>query len=82
MTKHVFDLSETAPHNLVAAQLHALADQIAKGAVDLSYDEWQGPTAIVDPVDLVIDMKQKKRHVELTIDMRWRLAGNGAPRLA
>lgn len=71
MTKHVFDLSETATHSLVAEQLRALADQIADGAVDLSYDEWHGPTAVVDPVDVVIDLKRKKHHVELSIDMRW-----------
>ena len=71
MSKHVFDLSETASHGLVAEQLHALADQIAAGSVDLSYDEWSGPTAVCDPVEVVVDLKRSKHHVELSIDLRW-----------
>jgi amphi-Trp domain-containing protein len=71
MSKHVFDLSETASHGLVAEQLHALADQIASGAVDLSYDEWSGPTAVLDPVDVVVDLKRRRHQVELHIDMKW-----------
>lgn len=71
MSKHVFDISETATHDLVAEQLRALADQIAGGSVDLSYDEWHGPTAVVDPVDVVVDLKKHRHTVELRIDMRW-----------
>jgi amphi-Trp domain-containing protein len=71
MTKHVFDLSETATHDLVASQLRSLADQFARGEVDLSYDEWHGPTAVVDPVEVVIDLRQKKHRVELVVSMSW-----------
>jgi amphi-Trp domain-containing protein len=71
----VFDIKERATHSLVADQLRALADQIAKGSVDLSYDEWQAPTVVVDPIDVVVDLVQKKTEVELTIQMRWPVEG-------
>lgn len=71
MTKHVFDLSETATHDLVADQLRALADQFAAGEVDLSYDEWHGPTAVIDPVEVTVDLRQKKHRVELVVSMSW-----------
>jgi amphi-Trp domain-containing protein len=71
MSHHVFDLTETATHNLVADQLRALADQLAAGRVDLSYDEWHAPTVVVDPVEVVVDLKRKRHHWELAIDMRW-----------
>jgi amphi-Trp domain-containing protein len=71
MAKHVFDLSETATHQLVADRLRALADQFATGAIDLSYDEWHGPTVVVDPVDVVVDLKEQRRHVELVIRIEW-----------
>jgi len=68
---HIYDVSERAPHELVAAQLHALADQLAAGQVDLSYDEWHAPTAVVDPVEVVVDLQRKRHHVELMLNMRW-----------
>lgn len=71
MMKHVFDTSETATHTDVAAQLHALADEIAEGAVRLSYDEWEAPTAVVDPMDVVVDVRRKRHHAELILRMRW-----------
>jgi amphi-Trp domain-containing protein len=77
MSHHVFDLTETATHHLVAEQLRALADQLAAGRVDLSYDEWQEPTAVVDPVEVTVDLKRRRHHWELAIDMRW-TAGEAA----
>ena len=71
MSSHVFDLSETATHELVAKQLHSLADQLAAGQLTLAYDEWHAPTEVLDPVEVVLDLKQKRHHVELHIDMRW-----------
>lgn len=73
MAKHVFDLNESATHHLVARQLRDLADQFAAGSVDLAYDEWHSPTVIVDPVDVVIDLKKQRRHVELSIRIGWNL---------
>jgi amphi-Trp domain-containing protein len=78
MAKHVFDLSETATHELVASQLRALADQFAAGAIELSYDEWHAPTVVVDPVDVVVDLKEQRRHVELVIRIGWTRDGAAA----
>ena len=55
--RHVFDLTESATHQLVADQLRALADQFEAGAIDLSYDEWHGPTVVTDPVSVTVDLK-------------------------
>ncbi len=71
MSTHVFDLSESATHEVVAAQLRTLADQLAAGKLNLAYDEWHSPTVVLDPVEVVVDLKQKRHHVELHIDMRW-----------
>lgn len=71
MSTHVFDLSETAPHEVVAAQLRALADQMAAGQLELAYEEWHAPTAVVDPVDVTVDLRRKRHHVELSIELRW-----------
>jgi|RifCSP13_3_1023840.scaffolds.fasta_scaffold520136_2 amphi-Trp domain-containing protein len=71
MSKHVFDLSEKATHDLVAGQLRALADQFARGEVDLSYDDWHSPTAVVDPVEVVVDLTQRKHRVDLVIHLSW-----------
>ena len=71
MTRHLFDIKERATHSLVADQLRSLADQIAAGSLDMAYDEWHAPTVIVDPMDVVIDLVQRKSEVELTIQMRW-----------
>ncbi len=79
MVKHVFDLSETATHELVADQLRALADQFAAGSIDLSYDEWRAPTVVVDPVEVVVDLREQRRHVELVIRFEWTRAGGSGP---
>lgn len=78
MSRHLFDIKERATHSLVADQLRALADQIATGSLDMAYEEWQSPTVIVDPMDVVIDLVRKKTGVELTIHMRWPLLDPGA----
>lgn len=71
MTRHLFDIKERATHSLVAEQLRSLADQVAKGSLTMAYDEWHAPTVIVDPMDVVVDLVQRKHEVELTIQMRW-----------
>ena len=71
MTRHLFDIKERATHTLVADQLRALADQVASGSVDMSYDEWHAPTVIVDPMEVTVDLVQHKHEVELTIKMTW-----------
>ena len=72
MQRHVFDMSESATHELVAKQLRDLANQFEKGSVELAYDESHAPTGIVDPVDVVLDLTQNKNHVELLIRISWR----------
>lgn len=72
MQRHVFDMSESATHELVARQLRDLADQFASGSVDLAYDESHAPTAVVDPVDVVIDLSHNRHHVELVVRISWR----------
>ena len=74
MQRHVFDMSESATHELVAKQLRDLANQFEKGSVELAYDESHAPTGIVDPVDVVLDLTQNKNHVELLIKISWRTA--------
>lgn len=71
MTRHLFDIKERATHSLVAEQLRALADQVAKGSLNMAYDEWHAPTVIVDPMEVVVDLVQRKHEVELSIHMRW-----------
>jgi amphi-Trp domain-containing protein len=71
VTRHLFDIKERATHSLVAEQLRALADQIASGSLTMAYDEWHAPTVIVDPMDVVVDLVQRKHEVELSIQMRW-----------
>ena len=73
VTKHVFDLTETATHSLVADRLRSLADQFERGEIELAYDEWHTPTVVVDPVDVVVDLMEKRDHVELVIQIRWPL---------
>lgn len=68
---HVFDLKERATKEKVASQLHALADQIAKGRVLLSYDDLHEPTLVNGPIDLVLDLIQHRHDAELQIEMRW-----------
>jgi amphi-Trp domain-containing protein len=55
----------------VATQLRALADQIAKGRVEMAYDDLAAPIAVNDPIELVLDLIQHKHDVELSIAMRW-----------
>ena len=74
MQRHVFDMSESATHQLVATQLRDLASQFEAGSVELSYDESHAPTAIVDPVDVVLDLTQNRNQVELQIRIRWSAA--------
>lgn len=74
MQRHVFDMSESATHGLVAKQLRDLAEQFDAGQVDLAYDESHAATTIVDPVDVVLDLTQNRNHVELVIRMAWNTA--------
>ncbi len=74
MQRHVFDMSESATHELVAKQLRDLANQFEAGSVELAYDESHAPTSIVDPVDVVLDLTQNRRHVELLIRISWNTA--------
>jgi hypothetical protein len=74
MARHVFDLSETATHDLVARQLRELADQFAAGSIDLSYAAWHAPTDVVDPVDVTVDLTTHRRHVELVVRIGWPMA--------
>lgn len=74
MQKHVFDLRESATHNLVADQLRSLADQFDRGAVELAYEEEHAPTVVTDPVDVVVDLTQGRHQVELVVRMSWRAA--------
>ncbi|HRC06843.1 MAG TPA: amphi-Trp domain-containing protein [Miltoncostaeales bacterium] len=71
MTRHVFDIKELAPHEKVATQLRALADQIAAGRVEMAYDDLAAPIKVNDPIELVLDLIQHKHDVELNIAMRW-----------
>lgn len=74
MTRHVFDISETATHALVARQLRDLADQFARGSIDLAYDEWHDPTVVTDPVDVTVDLTRRHRHVDLVVRIGWKEA--------
>lgn len=71
MVKHVFDATETATRALVARQLHALADEMAAGAIQLGYEDAQAPTAVVDPVNVTVDMRRNRHHAEFTLRMKW-----------
>ena len=51
MQRHVFDMSESATHELVAKQLRDLASQFQAGSVELAYDESHAPAGFVDPAD-------------------------------
>jgi amphi-Trp domain-containing protein len=72
MQRHVFDMSESATHELVAKQLRDLANQFEAGSMELAYDESHAPTGIVDPVDVVLDLTQNRNHVEMVIRISWR----------
>lgn len=71
MVRHVFDMKESATHELVARQLRDLANQFEAGSVELAYDESHAPTAITDPVDVTLDLTQNRHHVELLIRIGW-----------
>ncbi len=71
VNQHVFDLRESAERQVVAHQLRDLADQFAKGRIDLAYDEWTTPTRVSDPVNVVLDFTRNKHHASLVIDLRW-----------
>ena len=71
MAHHLFDVRESATHELVAQQLRDLADQFASGAVDLAYDDWHGPVEVVDPVNVVVDLKQSGHQMDLSVHLTW-----------
>jgi amphi-Trp domain-containing protein len=74
LAHHLFDVRETATHGLVAQQLRDLADQFAAGSVDLSYEDLDGPIAVVDPVAVVVDLKRSGHHLDLMIHLSWATA--------
>ncbi|MGD9573173.1 MAG: amphi-Trp domain-containing protein [Thermoleophilia bacterium] len=78
MIKHVYDAHETATRALVARQLHALADELAAGSVDLGNDDTQAATAVVDPLDVTVDLRRNRNHAEFTLKMRWNTTETGA----
>lgn len=71
MAHHLFDVREMATHGLVAEQLRDLAQQFASGEVDLGYEDWQGPIEIVDPVNVVVDLKRSGHQLDLVIHLSW-----------
>lgn len=71
MTKHIFDLSENATRAQAARQLHALADQIADGRLDLAYDDYGVTTPVADNLDIVVDLTRHRHHFELQLHARW-----------
>jgi hypothetical protein len=71
MAQHLFDITERATHDLVAAQLHDLAEQVKTGSLDYGAEDWRAPTVIVDPMDVDVDLMRKRHEVVLTIRMRW-----------
>lgn len=74
LAHHLFDVRESATHELVAKQLRDLADQFAAGSVDLAYEEWQGAIEVIDPVDVVVDLKRAGHHMDLVIHLTWATA--------
>lgn len=71
MTRHIFDLSESATREQVGRQLHELADQIADGSLDLAYDEMAAATPVADQLDVVVDLTRHRNHIELALNARW-----------
>lgn len=76
--KHVYDASERATRALVARQLHALADELAAGSVELGDDE-HTPTAVLDPLDVTVDLRRNRHHAEFTLRMKWNTEEAPAP---
>ena len=56
-------------------QADMLADQFARGSIELAYDEWHAPTVVTDPVDVTIDLTTRHRHVELVVRIGWNVTG-------
>jgi len=73
MARHMFDITERATHDLVAEQLHDLAEQVKTGSLDYGTEDWLPPTVIVDPMNVDVDLMRKRHEVVLTIRMRWPL---------
>jgi hypothetical protein len=71
MARHLFDITERATHDLVADQLHDLAEQIKSGSLDYGAEDWSPPTIVLDPMDVDVDLMQRRNEVVLTIRMRW-----------
>jgi amphi-Trp domain-containing protein len=71
MARHLFDVTERATHDLVARQLRDVADQIAAGRLEYGAEDWSPSTVVIDPIDVDVDLKQKRHEVVLTIHMRW-----------
>mgnify|MGYP001817691492 CR=1 FL=1 len=64
-------MTERATHEVVARQLRELADQVEAGSLELDTEGWSPPTVIEDPVDVDVDLLQKRHQVVLTIHLRW-----------
>lgn len=71
MTKHIFDLAESATRAQAARQLHELANQIADGSLDLAYGDYDSATPVADQLDIVIDLSRHRHHFELSLHARW-----------
>ena len=71
MTKHIFDISETANRAQAAQQLRVLADQISRGSIEMSYGDFDAPTPVTEPLHIVVDLTRHRHHFELEINARW-----------
>jgi amphi-Trp domain-containing protein len=76
LAHHLFDVRESATHELVAQQLRDLADQFAAGSVDLAYDEWHGGIEVIDPVNVVVDLKKSGHSMDLVVHLSWATAAS------
>ncbi|MCB0881463.1 MAG: amphi-Trp domain-containing protein [Thermoleophilia bacterium] len=76
MSQHVFDMKEAATRNVIANQLHDLANQFAAGRIDLAYDEWAAPVDVQEPVNVVLDFTRNRHHASMVIDLRWATAAH------
>jgi len=76
--RHLFDARERATHEVVAQQLRGLADEVATGTIDLADEEWAPPMVVLDPVDVTVDLLQRRNEVQLTVRLSWPVAkGDG-----
>jgi hypothetical protein len=71
VTKHIFDISETATREQAARQLRVLADQIADGSIEMSYGDFDAPTPVTEPLHIVIDLTRHRHNYELVMHARW-----------